>query len=245
MKSICFFISYTNSDHKQDLPMINDIVNHFDKVVVISNKTFSFTGVDTLIMKNLGYDFGFFYRGLQEINLSEYSEITFINNSNVLLKNRSLGKFFEWVRATDSNFLGITDSHEAPRGIDKNKSYHIQSHLLVFKKSAIQKLNKFFKDINFESFFTVTNKSELRKRIINQCEIGLTQFMINANEKPTSWFKSKEFNPKYKRPINSNMHVYLWEELIKNGYPLMKKKIITGEWAPLLPNIKNKHKYLI
>jgi hypothetical protein len=48
---------------------------------------------------------------------------------------------------------------------------------------------------------------------------------------------------KYRRQININTHVHLWEELIIEGYPLMKKKIVNGEWKPLLKNINNKHKY--
>ena len=244
MKSICFFISYTETDHGQDMPMIRDLASLFTRLVVVSNRKVEEAGIETLVMPNLGYDFGFLYRALQAIDTSSFEELAFINNSNVLIKSRSLREFMAWGRSSGSNFFGITDSHEAPAGIDRTKSYHIQSHLLVFRGPAIKKLSQFWTEIKFERFFSIGDQAKLRQAIINECEIGLTQFMIRNGERPKAKFSADVVTAKYGRPKGINMHVHLWEELISEGYPLMKKKIVSGEWRPLLKNIENKHKYL-
>jgi lipopolysaccharide biosynthesis protein len=244
MKSICFFISYTESDHRQDMPMIGDLHGLFTRLVVVSNKKVKEPGVETLVMPNLGYDFGFLYRALQAIDISGYEELAFINNSNVLVKSKSLHEFMTWGRSSRSNFFGITDSHEAPAGVDRTKSYHIQSHLLVFRGSAIKWLSQFWAEVRFDRFFLIKDQGRLRQTIINECEIGLTQFMLKRGEKPMARFNANVISVKYGKPRNINMHVHLWEELIGEGYPLIKKKIVSGEWRALLKNIENRHKYL-
>lgn len=243
MKSICFFISYTKDGHRQDMPMIQDLIGQFDELVIVTNEKTSIAGAEVLVMSNLGYDFGFLYRAIAQKDLSGYDTLVFINNSNVLVKGRSLSGFFEWGRLNGSNFYGITDSYEAPPGIERSKSYHIQSHLLVFKSHAIGLLKKFFSEIRFDRFFSIKDQVKLRQSIINDCEVGLTQYMMRNGERPIAMYPAKTMTGKYRRQININTHVHLWEELITEGYPLMKKKIVNGEWKPLLKNINNKHKY--
>jgi hypothetical protein len=244
MKSVCFFVCYVEGDHKQDMSMIHDLLKCHNKVIVVTNKPLSVEGVQVLVMPNLGYDFGFFYRALGQVDISGYDMLSFVNNSNVLVKGRSLSSFFTWVIQQKSNLCGITDSFEAPKGVNPTRSYHIQSHLLVFKGAAVGKLLNFFKKIDFERFFSLSNQTVLRQSIINECEIGLTQYMLSEGESAVSQYGVKQHAAKYNHPINTNMHVHLWEELIQCGYPLMKKKILTGEWAPLLRNINNKNRYL-
>ena len=243
MKSICFFISYTKDNHSEDMPMIKDLIQIFDKLIIVTNKKITIQGAVVMVMPNLGYDFGFLYRAINQYDISSYNKMAFINNSNILVKGRSLINFFKWGQTNNSNFYGITDSHEAPRGI-KSNSYHIQSHLLVFEGHAKQLLFDFFKQIKFERFFAVKDENKLRQAIINECEIGLTQFMIKRGENPRAMYTARTITPKYRQRININTHVHLWEQLIMEGYPLIKKKIVTGEWSPILSNINNKHKYI-
>jgi lipopolysaccharide biosynthesis protein len=226
------------------MPMIRDLHELFTRLVVVSNKKVEEPGIETLVMPNLGYDFGFLYRALQAIDTAGYEEIAFVNNSNVLVKSRSLYDLMTWGRSTGSNFFGITDSHEAPPGIDPAKSYHIQSHLLVFRGTAIKWLSQFWTEIRFDRFFSIKDQDKLRRAIISECEVGLTQFMLKRGEKPIARFNADVISVKYGKHRNINMHVHLWEELIGEGYPLIKKKIVSGEWRPLLKNIENRHKYL-
>jgi hypothetical protein len=244
MKSLCFFISYTESNHTADLPYIKELHRHFDEVVVITNVGMDNNDYKYMILPNMGYDFGFLYRALEATDLSGVRVLGFINNSNILLSDRNLDGFFSWCRSNNSNFFGITDSNEAPRGIKPNESYHIQSHFLVFENEAINLLTDFFEEINFKKLFAIKNQKKLRKAIIKQCEIGLSQYMIKKGQRPISWFRAEKMNPRYSRSVHTNIHVMLWEELIKEGYPLMKKKIVTGDWDSLIPNSNNKYKYI-
>jgi lipopolysaccharide biosynthesis protein len=224
--------------------MIRDLHGLFTRLVVVSNKNVEEPGIESLVMPNLGHDFGFLYRAMQSIDTTGYEEIAFVNNSNVLVKSRSLRDLMSWGRSTGSNFFGITDSREAPPGIDPAASYHIQSHLLVFRGTAIKWLSQFWTEVRFDKFFSIKDYDEMRLSIINECEIGLTQFMLKRGEKPMARFNVDVISVKYGKSRNINMHVYLWEELIREGYPLMKKRIVSGEWRPLLKNIENRHKYL-
>jgi hypothetical protein len=114
----------------------------------------------------------------------------------------------------------------------------------VFRGTAIKWLSQFWTEVRFDKFFSIKDYDEMRLSIINECEIGLTQFMLKRGEKPMARFNVDVISVKYGKSRNINMHVYLWEELIREGYPLMKKRIVSGEWRPLLKNIENRHKYL-
>lgn len=240
---LCLFISYNKNenDFNHDYRYINSLKKYFDKVVLVTNKKPKNYEGECLIFKNEGYDFGFFYKAINSLNLNLYNRIAFINNSNIVVKNRNLDNIFSWKNNFD--FWGITDSIEAPNGVNPKNSYHIQSHFLVFEKNAILFLKEFFKEINFERFFNIHNTDLLRQSIINKCEIGISQFMIKKGLKIGSYFSYSTIMNKYKKPNNTNMHVWLWEELIREGYPLIKKKIVNGEWN-FLPNLKNKNNYI-
>lgn len=249
MKSLCLFVSYVgNGNHKKDYPMIVDLEKIFDSVIVLTDKKMSedlhvkFTNI---VYKNEGYDFGFWYKALNELDLGQYSQIALINNSNALLPGKSLRPIFKWAQDKSFDYWGVTDSHEAPRGVDPNKSHHIQSHFLVFEKAAIPYIMPFFKSVNFERFFKITNQPKLRQSIINECEIGMSQYMINKGLSIGSRFTVKKFVAKVSNRNwkNTNMHVWLWEELIIKGYPLIKKKILRGEWG-FLPNKNNYKSYI-
>jgi glycosyltransferase involved in cell wall biosynthesis len=229
-KSLCYFVCYTDAiPDKSDFRYINELKNHFDQVVILTNYEHmgKYTDCKFEILENKGYDFGFLYQAINGKDLTEYHSIAFVNNSNILLKGKNLNEFFEWYRQQDSKFCGLTDSSETVNGLDE--SYHIQSHFLIFKDEAIILLQRFFSIINFEKFFLINDKKQLRHAIIIECEIGLTQFMIRNKINPTSWLKSVEFSKEYNIPLEKiNLHIMFWEEIIKKGYPLIKKKITSN-----------------
>lgn len=230
-RSLCYFVCYTETiPDNSDLRYINELKNHFDQVVILTNYEHmeKYTDCEFEILENKGYDFGFLYQAINGKDLTRYHSISFVNNSNILLKGKNLNEFFEWFHQQDSKFCGLTDSSETVNGLDE--SYHIQSHFLIFKDEAIILLQRFFSIINFERFFSIKDKKQLRHAIIIECEIGLTQFMIRNKIKPTSWFKSIEFSKEYNIPLEKiNLHIMFWEELIEKGYPLIKKKIVSKD----------------
>jgi glycosyltransferase involved in cell wall biosynthesis len=226
-RSLCYFVCYTETTpDNSDLRYINELKKHFDQIVILTNYEHmgKYTDCEFEILDNKGYDFGFLYQAINGKDLAGYHSISFVNNSNILLKDKTLDEFFEWVHQQDSKFCGITDSSETVNELDE--SYHIQSHFLIFKDEAIILLQRFFTIINFERFFLIENQKQLRHAIIIECEIGLTQFMIRNRIQPVSWFRSIEFSKEYNMPLDKiNLHIMFWKELIEKGYPLIKKKI--------------------
>lgn len=232
-ESLCYFVCYTETiPDNSDLRYINELKNHFDQVVILTNYEYmgKYTDCEFVILENKGYDFGFLYQAINDKDLTEYHSISFVNNSNILLENKNLNEFFKWLDQQDSKFCGITDSSEMASLNELDAPYHIQSHFLIFKEEAIILLQEFFLIINFERFFLIENKKQLRHAIIIECEIGLTQFMIRNRIKPASWFKSIEFSKEYNIPLDKiNLHIMFWKELIEKGYPLIKKKIVSKD----------------
>jgi glycosyltransferase involved in cell wall biosynthesis len=239
-ESICFFVAYSETELEEiDIRYIKELQRHFDKVVVLINylPKQQYQDLEYLYVENKGYDFGFLYQALNKINLSNCYFLAFVNNSNILVKDKTLDDFFKWCYSNTSSFCGITDSYEAPPGVDIDYSYHLQSHFLIFKRKAIVYLKNFFSEINFEQYFLIQNSKVLREIIIKKCEIGLSQFMIRNGVKPASWFHVNDFNEK--NLISTNIHLSFWDELIDNGYPLIKKKIVSGEWDQFISNKYN------
>lgn len=244
MKSLCLFVSYTESDHQEDMPLIMALQRHFDKVIVLTNVAPAESVFQYIVLSNQGYDFGFIYRALQLVDVSDVDILGIVNNSQILLEGMDLDGFFNWFFDSSATFCGLTDSFEAPKGIEKSKSYHIQSSFIVLKGTAIPVLHRFFGEVGFERFFEMKDPKKLRQAIIRDVEIGLSQYMIKENQTLEAWFSATRFNPLHGRPVDSNMHVFLWEELIKAGYPLMKKKIVNGSWDRLVPNPTHRYNYL-
>jgi hypothetical protein len=245
MRSICLFVGYTgHGSLYDDLPLIRDLQKQFTKVLVLTDKPSDIPNLDIKVFDNEGYDFGFWYKGLKTFSLDEYDRIAFVNNSNVLLSGKSLNDIFEWASTQSYDMWGVTDSYEAPKGVLPSKSYHIQSHFLVFEKKAIPYILDFYKSVKFENILNIKEVGALRQSVINKCEIGISQYMLSKKLSIGSRYKADKFVSKvstrnYKK---TNMHVWLWEELIKKGYPLVKKKIIKEQWK-FLPNLMNYKKY--
>lgn len=232
--SLCYFVCYTEKEIEEtDLRYINELKYHFDEVVVLTNYQFPIENLDCecILLDNKGYDFGFLYQAINGKDLSKYHLMAFVNNSNILLENRTLNDFFKWLDLQDPKFCGITDSFQTG-------TYHLQSHFLIFKEEVIVLLQKFFLAINFERFFTIKNKKILREIIIAECEVGLSQYMIRNKIIPASWFKATDFSESYKIPIKEiNLHTMFWKELIEEGYPLIKKKIVCREFGDSLDTL--------
>lgn len=243
-KSLCFFIGYTDTDNLIDIPYIIELQQHFDEVIVLTNVEPETKIYQYIVLPNIGYDFGYLYRALQNTDLSNVNRLGIVNNSNILLKSKSLNDFFNWLNTVDSNFAGITDSFEIHRKRKENKAFHLQSHFLILQNEAVDLLSEFFREIKFERFFKIKNRKKLRKLIIKKCEIGISQFMIKHDQKPASYFSAEEFNPRYNLSYKENMHVELWEQLIQNDYPLIKKKIVSGEWDNIISKPENKFLYI-
>ena len=232
-KSLCIFMHYSKHLY---IPIyvsmyVNELSFHFEQVILVTNyrsinKEFLSMNqnVTTLFVKNEGYDFGMFYKAFQTIIPSEYSQIACINDSNILING--LNSIFDWGKSTQYDFWGIIDSHEKPWFSTHTNNYHIQSHFMVFNRKAIDKIPAFFASLSIQEIFNENDPVKLRQAVINQWEIGLTQYLVKQGFSCGSFIDSKLYTQLYLLGKSVNAGHKLYAELIQAGYPLMKRKII-------------------
>lgn len=231
-KSLAILVHYSMDGKVCSNAMLyaNELANHFDEVVISSNIPINIENkrITPLFFTKNAYDFGYFYQALVVMNaFNNYETIGFFNDSNYVLN--PLDTVLEWCMSNDSEFCGITDTYEGRPDIKIENQYHIQSHFLVFKGNAVCKLKDFIEKIDFDNLIKrEQNPEKIRASIVINCEIMMSLFFAKNGIKMSSFIDSREFIKKAGRnlPEKTNVHVWLWNELIENGYPLIKKKIV-------------------
>lgn len=232
---VCAFVHYSV---KNTLPYyvevyLKQLSGHFDKIKVLTNnpeinrdKYFIDDKIDFIYLENRGYDFGMFYRYFQHENLANLEQLALVNDSNLVVND--LTDVFRWGNSAGLDFWGIIDSFEKPWFSRHPDNYHLQSHFLVLNAKAIGLLPDFLKTIDVDEIFNESNVKKLRRLVIEKWEIGLTQFLIAKGLRTGSFINSQQFQYKYK-PDKLNLTHSVFYELVAEGYPFLKKKVILGK----------------
>jgi len=241
MRTLAIFVHYSEKDYIPEyvLTYIKELKKYFNDIILATNNRnitniFQINKLDSVkcfLFKNEGYDFGLFYKSLHSTDLEIYDRISFINDSNILLK--PLTEVFKWGNNQNIDVWGLTDSYENVPNSKHIDSYHIQSHFLVFEKKSISSLLDFFDFIKFEEVFKLNlSKRELWLKIVEDCEIGISQYMLSKGLKIGAMYQCEDFvkSGNYK---SINIHMKMWRELLQENYPLIKKKIITKAFDPI------------
>ena len=257
MRSLLIFANHS----KGFIPLttetyLHELSKYFTDVVVATDyKNYLPFRYRIFHCENLGYDFGKYFVSLKKIRPEDYDRIALVNDSNCLVG--TFEKVFSWAddnQKSEKPFdvWGLTDSVEGRPNIPHDKTYHIQSHFLVFEKNALKYLPGFFKKVGFGTKFMKESTAELRDYIIEHCEIGISQYFLELGFNLGAIWSVKNMSRKglftgvthlRTKDIAINLHLHMWERLIKNGYPLIKNKIMKGEWDQIIPDPKNKWKY--
>lgn len=252
-KSICIFPHFSL---KNQIPYyvqiyVIELSNYFDKVLIVTNKreidnSFSNPNIEILFVENQGYDFGMFYKGYQHIKHKNYTKIACINDSNIVFG--SLKPIFDWAGKTNFDFWGLVDSENRPSYSTHTRNYHLQSHFLVFNQLAISYLDEYFENIDIEKIFKIVAAKEVKKLVIDQWEIGLSQFLLNKKLNLGAYFsvnnlsKFTHFNGTIEK---LNISLDLFPAIIDSGVPILKKKIITSIKPKHIFSIKKNGLFLI
>ena len=213
MRSVCLYSSYFE---KPVIPYyirfyLENLQPHFSELIFLTNEKvlneesiayLKHKNIKLMYVKNEGWDFGMWHKGLKQIDVKAYDRIGLINDSCVLFT--SAQPFFDWLDINELDYCGMLDSNAI--------AYHIQSYFIVINKNAIATV---------VDYFTKHGVINDLKKTIQTYEIGLSQHMINKGFKVGALHSTKlyngEFSPTYFMP----------EELIRNGLPLIKKKIVS------------------
>jgi lipopolysaccharide biosynthesis protein len=236
LKSLAVFIHFSDST---EIPLyvkvyLREISLFFDEVIFVTNNAAVnssrlglSTEVEVLTVKNEGYDLGMFYKVIQQLEPGNYLRIACINDSNVLFKE--LSATFSWSEKHTFDFWGMIDSLEKPWFSTHSDNYHIQSHFMVFEKKAIPFLISYLENLDVKQLFSLTDKKELRRKVINEWEIGLTQYFLSKGVAVGSRFQAKELAEKWKLNPKKNFAIRYFPQLAKEDYPLLKKKLIVKQ----------------
>lgn len=235
-RSLCFFLHYFCQGYIPLYVQIyaNELCNYFDEVRMITNQRIITTDPELLqnkisiaFVKNEGYDVGMFYEAFKTINPDEYTQIACVNDSNILFGK--LKPIFQWSKSQEVDFWGLVDSYEKPWFSTHSNNYHIQSHFLVFNKRAIHKLHDYLQCIDIEKFINERDRKILRRNVINDWEIGLSQYLLKQDLHSNTYINSKTFAKLHhcNKPINVTHKLYA--EMITTGFPLIKKRLVLSE----------------
>lgn len=239
-RSLCIFPHFSGLQHFPHYVLIyvNELSNYFDEVIVATNQR-NFTkdegvfndNVTVKYFKNEGYDLGLFHKVFRIIQPENYHQIACVNDSNILFN--ILLPVFKWSEKSEADFWGLIDSYEKPWFSTHQDNYHIQSHFIVFKENAIMHLSSFFENLDIQNIIKEIDPKKLRRMVIDQWEIGISQYLFSKGLKSDSFINSQSFLTKYRRKDKNITHS-LYKKLINEGYPLVKKKIVLEKsWKSL------------
>jgi Rhamnan synthesis protein F len=216
MKSICFFSSYFNGSN---IPYyvkvyLTELTRHFTDVILLTNSKelntdssnyLQSSNILFRIYPNEGLDFGMWQKAFKEFNINEYDRIGLVNDSCILF--RTLDNVFAKINQSDADYTGLVASSQV--------EWHLQSYFIILSKKAIQPVQNYFSEHGITSDFEST---------ILTYEVGLSQHLRSLLLKASALFESdlthSKFNPSYMDITN----------LIKKGLPLIKRKLIFGNY---------------
>ncbi|MBX7050495.1 MAG: rhamnan synthesis F family protein [Flavobacteriales bacterium] len=219
MKALCLYSSFVTGN---DIPFyvryyLQQLRPHFTKLVYITNersmteeaKSFlEHEKIDLMFVQNEGYDFGMWGKALDVEGAVGWNRIALVNDSCILFK--PLDEDFRRINASNADYVGMI--------ISDRYATHLQSFFLVINERAIPVMMEHFKEHGLIADY---------RELIQRYEIGLSQKMINKGMHVMSLY-GNEF-----RSFPKNPSFALVRELIQEGIPLIKKKIVFRNYRGL------------
>jgi lipopolysaccharide biosynthesis protein len=219
MRSLCIYSSFVQGD---GIPYyvryyLEHLLPHFSSVVYITNERslsdeasqyLKSLEIECLFVQNEGYDFGMWGKALTAYDALSWDRIALVNDSCILFK--SLEKDFERIDASQADYCGMI--------ISDRYATHLQSFFLIINKRAIPVLLE-----HFNAHGLIREYREL----IQVYEIGLTQRMLKTGMNVMSLYNNEN------RSYPKNPSFALVRELIAEGMPMIKKKIVFRNYRGL------------
>jgi lipopolysaccharide biosynthesis protein len=219
MKSLCLYSSYFSGT---SIPYyvcyyLDQLLPHFSEIIFINNRkeldesSLQFLkerNIRCMMVDNEGYDFGMWWKAMQEVNVTNYERIGLVNDSCILFKD--LNTDFKRINKLNADYTGLI--------ISDRYATHLQSFFLMIGKKAIPVLKSYFDEHGVISDY---------RQLIQVYEIGLTQKMLSMGMNVASLYNNEH------RANEKNPSFDLVEELIEEGMPMIKKKIVFRNYRGL------------
>lgn len=224
--TVCLYSSYVVGS---DIPYyvrfyLENLLPHFSRIIYITNERELSTdaieflkgsNIELMLVTNEGYDFGMWFKGLSKLESEQnnaldevYEYIGLINDSCILFKD--LNNDFAQIISFSAGYSGMV--------ISDRYATHIQSFFLVIRGNAIQVMVDYFHQHSLVTDY---------RQVIQTYEIGLTQEMIKKGIHIFSLYNNAN------RGYEKNPSFSLIKELIEEGMPLIKKKIVFRNYRGL------------
>jgi hypothetical protein len=227
----CIFVHFGHKNHLPfpDFSYVSQLAKLFSRVTVVTNERDFSLGdlsgqVNLKMVKNEGYDCGMFLKVIREIDLTQVDRLALVNDSNLLLGNlEALMKKGEQLGA---EFWAAIDSFEKPWYSTHREAYHLQSHFLVWEKRALPMLQDYLREIPLDMIYAAASPKEIRRKVIDLWEIGLSQYFISRGVMPQAVYKAKSLASILGRKETINFTIKAPKELLELEYPFLKKRCI-------------------
>jgi lipopolysaccharide biosynthesis protein len=162
-------------------------------------------GLNVLYLKNQGFDFGLWYQAFQKLDVTSYDRLALVNDSCILF--RSLDDFAQWMENDKADIKGMTRSEAI--------FPHLQSYFLVLNKRTIPTTLTYFNEHKI-----LPTISE----VIQTYEVGLNKFWRDQGFSISAYIGNNGYSGEY------SPYYFCVEEHLKNGMPLIKKKILYSSY---------------
>jgi hypothetical protein len=162
---------------------------------------------------NLGYDFGSWAVGLNELPAIASANRVILANDSLAGPFTDLGVALGSFEDSRADAWGMTDTRQYFR--------HLQSYFIGFNGGVLSDppLRRFFDNVRVER-----NKWD----IIDRYELGLTRLFREECYGFSSWIHCGDVVPAGQNPV-----IRGWRRLLEKGYPFVKREILTSpEVAP-------------
>ena len=224
--SICLYSSYVSGD---GIPYyvrcyLEQLRPHFVRIIYLTNERnlqqeallyLATNNIELLQVRNEGYDFGMWFKAIQKLELElgqplyeSFSKVGLVNDSCILFKD--LNGECQAIENSSASYHGMV--------IYDRYATHLQSFFLVIRNEAVKIMTDYFHRNGIVTDY---------RQVIQQYEIGLTQEMIRSGIEIHSLYNNQN------RSYHKNPSFALVRELIEEGMPLIKKKIVFRNYRGL------------
>lgn len=215
MSTLCLFCAYFNGEsipayirvYLIELKRHYSVVRLLTNIKELDNDSMRFLEINELELrryKNEGFDFGMWSKALKEIGPDDYEEIALVNDSCILF--RKLDAVMLKIRQSDWDYSGLVYS--------RSITYHIQSYFVVIRKTIVKTV---------QDYFLLHGNKEDFESVIIDYEVGLSDFLLKKGFKLGTVYETQSdflLNPSFMKI----------KELIQQGFPLIKRKLISGNY---------------
>lgn len=186
VRRACVFAHYDARGNVADyvLYYLDALLAEVDQLIVVSTAALDESArqrletrdLKLIVRENHGYDFYSYRAGIEQLDLDGFDELVLCNDS-VFGPFLSLASLFQRAQLKDAELLGLTASVEV--------AFHLQSYFLVFRRGV-------FLNDDFQNFWRDLKPLNDKRRIIEEQEVGLTQFFASRGYRTAVLYDSDE-----------------------------------------------------